>query len=72
MASLNNSQIILNMTEGFYFIYYGGEEEYNKILKSLISPDRLGFSRWLRDDKIIFVPGHLREYVMRTYENIFP
>jgi hypothetical protein len=68
----NDSQIILNMTEGFYFIYRGGEEEYKKILKTLISPDRLGFSRWLRDDKIIFVPDHLLDYVMRTYENIYP
>lgn len=71
IASLNDCQkIILNMTEGFYFIYRGAE--YKKILAYLFSTDEKGNSRWRRDDKIIFVPDHLREYTILTYQNISP
>ena len=72
MASIlpnENLQLILNKTEGYYFIYYG--EDYKKVMKSLFEV-WYGESRWDRDDKIVFVPAHLREYVMQTYENMFP
>ena len=64
----NNLQIILNMTEGYYFIYEG---DYTEILTSLFET-WYGEKRWNREDKIVFVPQHLRDFVMRTYENIFP
>jgi hypothetical protein len=67
-----NFQIILNKTEGYYFIYHG---EYMTILTKLFEKDlrgNNGVSRWDRNDNIIFVPEHLKNYVMKTYENIFP
>lgn len=70
MASLNeNLQIILNMTEGYYFIYDG---DYTEILRSLFNNGVFGYSRWNSEDKIVFVPQHLRDFVIRTYENVFP
>lgn len=69
MASLNdNLQIILNKTEGYYFIYHG---DHTQILKNLFKTDASGYSRWNSEDKIVFVPHHLREFVTRNYENIF-
>lgn len=61
--------IILNMTEGTFFRY---RENYEKNLKALFEKDYFGTSRWLSTDKIIFVPQHLCEYVMKTYERVYP
>lgn len=70
MNSFN--QYVLNLSDGSYFEYSGGkEEEYNKILNKLFAIDYFGTSRWLHKDKIIFVPIHLRDYVVRTYDNVF-
>lgn len=67
-SSQSSQKIVLNMTEGTFFSYNG--EDYERIVKSLFEKDYFGTSRWLRTDKIIFVPDNLKEYVVRTYERI--
>jgi len=64
-----NLKVILNKTEGYYFVY---QENYENMMKSLFEKNVLGESRWGADDKIVFVPDHLREYVLQTYEFVFP
>jgi hypothetical protein len=64
-------QLILNMTEGTFFEYYG-EGQYERILKMLFETNAFGTSRWFHTDKIIFVPEHLRQYVSKKYERVFP
>jgi hypothetical protein len=62
-------KVILNKTEGYYFVYH---QDHEDVLKSLFEKNVLGESRWRADDKIVFVPDHLRAYVIHTYENVFP
>ncbi len=64
----SQSRFILNMTEGTFFV----SKDYEKILITLFEKDFFGTSRWLRSDKIVFVPEHLFKYVSLTYERIFP
>ena len=61
-------QIILNTTEGSYFMYL---RDYEKVLATLFEKDAFGVSRWLPSDKIVFVPEHIQEYVIKTYEKVF-
>jgi len=68
---MDNIKYILNITDGSYFKYKGDKDEYIKKLNKLFTIDHFGTSRWLRNDKIIFVPNHLRYYVDRTYDNVF-
>jgi hypothetical protein len=63
-------QYILNITDGSYFKCKGGKDEYIKKLNKLFTLDYFGTSRWIRNDKIIFVPIHLHDYVDRVYDNV--
>jgi hypothetical protein len=63
------TQLIANLTEGTFFSY---ESDYTPLLKSLFETDAVGQSRWLRTDKIVFVPSHLNDYVRGKYEYVFP
>jgi hypothetical protein len=61
---------ILNMTEGNFFSYEKKkcfDKGYMKVVKSLMKENVDGFSHWNREDKIIFVPDHLRDYVSKSY-----
>jgi len=70
MANENDQQrIILNIIEGTFFIYSG---DYSHILEPLFKKQIDGTSRWLRTDKIIFVPDTVPlEYVMKNYEPVY-
>lgn len=67
MAS--EKKIILNITEGTFFVYTG---DYASRLNPLFEKE-CGSSRWKRTDKIVFVPESVpHEYVMKNYERIYP
>jgi|Laugresu1bdmlbsd_1035121.scaffolds.fasta_scaffold87117_2 hypothetical protein len=61
------SRLILNKTEGTYFVY---TNDYTSVLKELFEVQPDGFSRWRREDEIVFVPDRLTAYVMVTYERV--
>ncbi len=61
------SKLILNKTEGTYFVY---TQDYTGLLNELFEVQSDGFSRWSRTDEIVFVPDHLIPYVMGKYERI--
>jgi hypothetical protein len=68
MAS--EKKIILNITEGTFFVYSG---DYAALLNPLFEKQKCGSSRWQRTDKIVFVPESVpHEYVMGNYERIYP
>ena len=62
---------ILNMTQGNFFGYRKRscfDKGYMRVVKDLTTDDPIsGISHWGKDDKIIFVPDHLRSYVAKTY-----
>lgn len=62
---------ILNMTQGNFFGYRKRscfDKGYMRVVKDLTTDDPIsGISHWGKDDKIIFVPNHLRSYVEKTY-----
>lgn len=62
---------ILNMTQGNFFSYRKRscfDKGYMKALKKLTTEDEKSrISHWGKDDKIIFVPDHLRDYVDKSY-----
>jgi hypothetical protein len=65
---------ILNMTEKNFLVYQKNspiDKGYMNVLKSLMKKDSFGYSHWSRDDKIIFVPYHLQDYVTKEYGRIF-
>ena len=62
---------ILNMTQGNFFGYRKRscfDKGYMRVVKDLTTDDPIsGISHWGKDDKIIFVPDHLRSYVDKSY-----
>lgn len=77
------SEYILNLTQGTYFEYYPldayGQYGYQTILGRLTSrvtpadavlPADIGSRHWTSDDKIVFVPDHLKAYVAYAYARI--
>lgn len=62
---------ILNMTQGNFFSYRKRscfDKGYMRTVKKLTTDDETsGISHWAKDDKIIFVPDHLRDYVAKNY-----
>ena len=62
--------IILNITEGTFFVY-DGEAQAQKLLAPLFEKQKSGASRWRQSDKIVFVPEHLNQYVMKKYERVY-
>jgi hypothetical protein len=71
--------IVLNLTTESYYI---GDNtiECAAILRSLIKPltkeeailkSDVGESHWRRDDKIVYVPKHLYNYVQKNYNKLF-
>jgi len=72
------SDLILNLTTEEYFSY-DNKETQTEIIKGLITPlktseailkEDIGTSYWSKDDKIVYVPSHLRKYVIKRYNSI--
>jgi hypothetical protein len=68
---------ILNLTTGFYAVC--GKRSHNDIMKKFMTPltekeallpRDYGTSHWLRTDKIVFVPSHLRTFVASQYPRL--
>lgn len=63
--------VILNMTQGNFFEYRKRsffDKRYMRAVKAMTTDDPVsGISHWGKDDKIIFVPTHLRSYVEKNY-----
>jgi len=60
---------ILNMTQGNFFSYRKRvcfDKGYMRTVKSLTDGETR-VSHWGKDDKIIFVPDHLSDYVSKSY-----
>ena len=62
--------IILNITDGTFFIYKDGE--FANLLEPLFEKQKDGISRWCKTDKIVFVPEHLKEHVLSTCDRVYP
>jgi len=71
---------ILNLTQSSFFRYNKKNTTdvgYNKFLLELVTPPEdniLGtqnLSHWGKEDKIIFVPNHLLEYVNKRYNELY-
>lgn len=68
---------IVNLTTNTFFRCYMKnkiDEEYNnaKLLELLTPPDKKDkYSHWSREDKIVFCPKHLYEYVEKHYGEIY-
>jgi hypothetical protein len=62
--------IILNITDGTFFVYKDGE--FAGLLEPLFEKQKDGISRWCKTDKIVFVPEHLKEHVLSSYERVYP
>jgi len=77
MSTESQAKIIANLTEGTYFVYNGDHETRLRKLFSkknnanAIIASEVGTSRWLESDKIVFVPEHLRAYVLAKYNSVF-
>ena len=71
--------MILNLTISSYYIC-NNISDCNKILRQLLEPltedkalvkDDVGESHWKKDDKIVYVPPYLYEYVQKKYGRIY-
>lgn len=61
---------ILNMTQNNFFIYRkrsSDDNGYLRTVKDLTTENSIGFSHWGKDDKIVFVPEHIKAYVGKNY-----
>jgi hypothetical protein len=48
------------------------DKGYNKYLLQLLTPpDNDTYSHWFREDKIVFCPKHLYDYVEKNYAEIY-
>ena len=67
--------IIVNLTVNSFFRYSIKNEidkGYNtKLLELLTPPDKDKNSHWSRQDKIVFCPKHLYNYVEQNYGEIY-
>lgn len=66
---------VVNLTTKSFFRYSMKNETdkgYNKILLQLLTPpDKDKYSHWFREDKIVFCPKHLYNYVEKNYGEIY-
>ena len=66
---------IVNLTTKSFFRYSMKNETdkgYNKYLLQLLTPpDNDTYSHWFREDKIVFCPKHLYDYVEKNYAEIY-
>lgn len=67
---------IVNITTFSFFRYNKKNEndcEFNKILLKLLTPPNknLIYSHWNRNDKIVFAPKHLHNYIERIYSELY-
>ena len=66
---------IVNLTTKSFFRYSlenETDEGYNKYLLHLSTPPDNGrYSHWFREDKIVFCPKHLHDYVEKNYAEIY-
>ena len=67
---------IVNLNESAFFRYNKKNETdlgYNKLLLELLTPPdkKTSESHWRRDDKIVFAPTHLHNYLERTYNELY-
>ena len=67
--------IIVNLTIRSFFRYSMKNEidkGYNaKLLELLTPPDKDNYSHWFREDKIVFCPKHLYNYVEQNYTELY-
>jgi len=72
------STIILNLTTSQWFAY-NDNNDYNRIMRELITPLKQSeciftsdsdSSFWKKEDKIIIVPSHLTDFVVKQYSQI--
>lgn len=76
MSSMSDMIIIIvNLTTKSFFRYSMKNETdkgYNTFLLQLLTPpENDTCSHWLRDDKIVFCPKHLYNYVEKNYAEIY-
>ncbi len=67
---------IVNVSQQSFFRYYKKNEidtKYTKILSELLSPPdkKTKYSHWSKEDKIVFCPTHLQEYINRIYNELY-
>lgn len=66
---------IVNLTTNAFFRYFMKNEIYKgyntKLLELLTPPDEDKYSHWSREDKIVFCPKHLYNYVEKNYCEIY-
>ena len=66
---------IVNLTVRSFFRYYKKNQTdkgYNKyLLELLTSPNEEDYSHWAKEDKIVFCPEHLRDYVNKYYGELY-
>lgn len=65
---------IVNLTTQSFFRYSMENETdkgYNTILLELLTPDEEEYSHWIREDKIVFCPKHLYNYVEKHYGELY-
>lgn len=67
--------IIVNLTTHSFFRHSMKneiDEGYNaNLLELLTPPDKDKYSHWFREDKIVFCPKHLYNYVEQNYAEIY-
>lgn len=67
---------IVNLTTNSFFRYSmqnQTDKGYNKLLLQLLTPPTKNdtVSHWSRNDKIVFCPKHLENFVQQNYSEIY-